>query len=204
MVDRLKRMINASGFKVWPAEVEAMLYQHPMIQEVCIIGARDAYRGETVKAVVVPRAQFKETITESDIVEWAREHMAAYKIPRLVRVRRGAAEVRYGEGDVARAAGGGGGEGVGRTRVADSRPAGHARTAMSSLPIDNPSASHLEPRIARLEAHAEHTIDDLREIRTDLRDLSRKVDQHFHWLIGAMGGLFFTLGGMMARGFHWI
>jgi fatty-acyl-CoA synthase len=84
MVDRLKRMINASGFKVWPAEVEAMLYQHPMIQEVCIIGAKDEYRGETVKAVVVPRAQFKDTIKPEDICEWAREHMAAYKIPRLV------------------------------------------------------------------------------------------------------------------------
>jgi fatty-acyl-CoA synthase len=40
MVDRLKRMINASGFKVWPAEVEALMYQHPAIQEACVIGAR--------------------------------------------------------------------------------------------------------------------------------------------------------------------
>ncbi len=84
LVDRLKRMINASGFKVWPAEVEGMLYQHPMIQEVCIIGAQDAYRGETVKAVVVPRVQFRDTIRADDIVGWAREHMAAYKIPRFV------------------------------------------------------------------------------------------------------------------------
>ena len=53
IIDRLKRMINASGFKVWPAEVEAMLYQHPAIQEACVIAARDAHRGETVKAVVV-------------------------------------------------------------------------------------------------------------------------------------------------------
>ena len=49
ITDRLKRMINASGFKVWPAEVEAMLYAHPGIQEACIIGARDPYRGETVR-----------------------------------------------------------------------------------------------------------------------------------------------------------
>ena len=56
MTDRLKRMINASGFKVWPAEVEMLLYKHPAVQEACIIAARDAYRGETVKAVVVLRA----------------------------------------------------------------------------------------------------------------------------------------------------
>ena len=56
MTDRLKRMINASGFKVWPAEVEMLLYKHPAVQEACIIAAKDAYRGETVKAVVVLRA----------------------------------------------------------------------------------------------------------------------------------------------------
>ena len=59
ITDRLKRMINASGFKVWPAEVEMLLYKHPAIQEACIIAARDAYRGETVKAVVVLRAEAK-------------------------------------------------------------------------------------------------------------------------------------------------
>jgi fatty-acyl-CoA synthase len=55
MTDRLKRMINASGFKVWPAEVEALMFRHPAIQEACIISAKDDYRGETVKAVVVLR-----------------------------------------------------------------------------------------------------------------------------------------------------
>ena len=59
ITDRLKRMINASGFKVWPAEVEMLLYKHPAVQEACIIAARDAYRGETVKAVVVLRAEAK-------------------------------------------------------------------------------------------------------------------------------------------------
>ncbi len=59
ITDRLKRMINASGFKVWPAEVENLLYKHPDVQEACIIGTRDAYRGETVKAVVVLRAHAK-------------------------------------------------------------------------------------------------------------------------------------------------
>ncbi len=84
MVDRLKRMINASGFKVWPAEVEAMLYQHPVVQEACVIGAYDAYRGETVKALIVARGDARGPETADGIIEWAREHMAAYKIPRLI------------------------------------------------------------------------------------------------------------------------
>jgi len=84
MTDRLKRMINASGFKVWPAEVEMLLYKHPAVQEACIISARDAYRGETVKAVVVLRADAKGKTTAEDIVAWSREHMAAYKVPKIV------------------------------------------------------------------------------------------------------------------------
>jgi fatty-acyl-CoA synthase len=84
MVDRLKRMINASGFKVWPAEVEAMLYRHPAVQEACIIGTFDAYRGETVKALIVARGGQGNDDTASAIIEWAREHMAAYKIPRII------------------------------------------------------------------------------------------------------------------------
>lgn len=84
LTDRLKRMINASGFKVWPAEVEALMFSHPAIQEACIIAAKDAYRGETVKAVVVLRQAFKGQVSEADIVQWCREHMAVYKVPRLV------------------------------------------------------------------------------------------------------------------------
>ncbi len=84
MTDRLKRMINASGYKIWPAEVEMLLYQHPAVQEACIIAARDAYRGETVKAVVVLRAEAKGKTTADDITNWARENMAAYKVPKLV------------------------------------------------------------------------------------------------------------------------
>jgi len=80
--DRLKRMINASGFKVWPAEVEAMMYQHPAVQECCIIAARDPYRGETVKAVIVRRAG--ADASAEDIMQWAHEKMAAYKVPRMV------------------------------------------------------------------------------------------------------------------------
>jgi len=84
MTDRLKRMINASGFKVWPAEVETMMYHHPAIQEVCVISARDSRRGETVKAFVVLKSSARGNITEQDIVDWSRGEMAAYKYPRMV------------------------------------------------------------------------------------------------------------------------
>ena len=84
ITDRLKRMINASGFKVWPAEVEAMLYAHPAIQEACVIGSPDGYRGETVKALVVPRAGSE--VKAEEIIEWARGRMAAFKVPRVVQM----------------------------------------------------------------------------------------------------------------------
>ena len=84
ITDRLKRMINASGFKVWPTEVELLMFKCPLIQEACIIGTHDAYRGETVKAVVVLRTEHRGTAKEQDIIDWAREHMAAYKVPKIV------------------------------------------------------------------------------------------------------------------------
>ena len=84
MADRLKRMINAAGYKVWPAEVEALMYHHPAVEEVCVIGARDPRRGETVKAVVVLKAEARGRVSEREIVDWAHEHMAAYKSPRVV------------------------------------------------------------------------------------------------------------------------
>ncbi|MCW5653466.1 MAG: long-chain fatty acid--CoA ligase [Hydrogenophaga sp.] len=84
ITDRLKRMINASGFKVWPAEVEALMFRHPAIAEACVIATRDAYRGESVKAVVVLRESARGSTSEQDIVDWCREHMAIYKCPRTV------------------------------------------------------------------------------------------------------------------------
>jgi len=84
MVDRLKRMINASGFKVWPSEVESLMYQHPAILEACVIGAADAHRGETVKAVVVARPEWRGRVDAAEIIAWCRENMAAYKVPRII------------------------------------------------------------------------------------------------------------------------
>jgi fatty-acyl-CoA synthase len=84
MVDRLKRMINASGFKIWPTEIESLMYQHPAVQEACIIAAKDAYRGETVKAVIVLRSESRGKVEGQAIIDWCRENMAAYKVPRVV------------------------------------------------------------------------------------------------------------------------
>ncbi len=83
MTDRLKRMINAAGFKVWPAEVEAVLAQHPAVQEVCVIAARDPRRGETVKALVVLRPGVIAP-ESSALIEWSRQRLAAFKYPRIV------------------------------------------------------------------------------------------------------------------------
>ena len=61
-----------------------MLYAHPAVREACVIGARDAYRGETVKALVVLKKEFSEKIEPNEIIAWAREKMAAFKVPRVV------------------------------------------------------------------------------------------------------------------------
>lgn len=84
MVDRLKRMINSAGFKVWPAEVEGLMYRHPAIHEVCVYGVDDPRRGQSVTAAVVLKNELDETVTEQAIIDWARLHMAAYKTPRRI------------------------------------------------------------------------------------------------------------------------
>jgi fatty-acyl-CoA synthase len=84
IADRLKRMINAAGYKVWPAEVEAALYKHPHIKEVAIISTPDRRRGESVKAVVVLKDGAADKLDAEDLIAWSRRHMAAYKVPRVV------------------------------------------------------------------------------------------------------------------------
>lgn len=87
IVDRVKRMINAAGFKVWPAEVESLMYSHPAIQESCVISSPHERRGETVKACVVLADSHKGMISEQDIIKWCKERMAAYKVPHLIEFR---------------------------------------------------------------------------------------------------------------------
>lgn len=84
VIDRSKRMINAAGFKVWPAEVEAILYRHPAVAEACVVGVPDPERIENVKAYIVPRPEFKDKVTAQEIIDWSKQQMAAYKYPRLV------------------------------------------------------------------------------------------------------------------------
>jgi long-chain acyl-CoA synthetase len=86
IVDRKKDMIICSGYNVYPREVEEVLYQHPKIQEACIVGVPDPYRGETVKAFVVLKE--KEQATAEEIIEFCRGNMAKYKIPTLVEFRK--------------------------------------------------------------------------------------------------------------------
>jgi fatty-acyl-CoA synthase len=83
MTDRLKRMINAAGYKVWPAEVEALLYRHPAVQEACVIATPDTQRGEAVKALVVLRPDTPSP-SARELIAWTRRHLAAYKCPRIV------------------------------------------------------------------------------------------------------------------------
>jgi long-chain acyl-CoA synthetase len=86
VVDRCKDMIDASGFKVFPREVEEVLLMHPAVQEAVVAGVPDAYRGETVKAFLVLRSG--QQASADEIVEFCRLHLAAFKIPRQVEFRR--------------------------------------------------------------------------------------------------------------------
>ena len=84
IVDRKKDMINASGYKVWPREVEDVLYTHPAVREAAVVGIADEYRGETVKAVV--SLQQGESVSPEELTAYCKERMAAYKYPRIVEI----------------------------------------------------------------------------------------------------------------------
>lgn len=84
VVDRKKDMINASGFKVWPREVEDVLYTHPSVREAAVAGVPDGYRGETVKAYISLRAG---TDADADtLAAYCKDRLAAYKCPRQVEI----------------------------------------------------------------------------------------------------------------------
>ncbi|MFZ5642185.1 MAG: AMP-binding protein [Bacillota bacterium] len=84
IVGRKQEMINASGFSVFPQEVENYLYDHPAVAEAAVVGIPDPYRGESVKAYVVLKMEYENRISETDIINWSRQKMAAYKYPRAV------------------------------------------------------------------------------------------------------------------------
>jgi long-chain acyl-CoA synthetase len=82
VVDRKKDMINAAGFKVYPREVEEVMYQHPEVVEAVAVGVPDRYRGEIVKAFVVRKSG--SAVTEDELVSYCKENLAPYKVPRQV------------------------------------------------------------------------------------------------------------------------
>src|SRR5699024_1473679 len=81
VVDRKKDMIIAGGYNIYPREVEEILYEHEGIQEAAVVGVPDSYRGETVKAFIVPKPNVE--LSEKELDRFCRKHLAAYKVPRI-------------------------------------------------------------------------------------------------------------------------
>ena len=83
-VERIKDLIVASGYNIAPAEIEAVILEHPAVKESAVISVPDEYRGETVKSFVVLKEGYVGKVTDDEIIEFCRERMAAYKYPRRV------------------------------------------------------------------------------------------------------------------------
>jgi long-chain acyl-CoA synthetase len=83
VLDRTKDIINTSGYKVWPREVEDVLYEHPAVREACVVGVADQYRGEAVHAVIATRVG-AEVPTQDELIAFCRSRLAAFKCPRGV------------------------------------------------------------------------------------------------------------------------
>ncbi len=83
-IDRIKDLIVASGYNIAPVEVENVIYKHPAVAEVAVVGVPDEYRGETVKAVVALKAEFKDKVTDQEIMDHCRKHLATFKVPKKV------------------------------------------------------------------------------------------------------------------------
>jgi long-chain acyl-CoA synthetase len=87
IVDRLKDQINTAGFKVWPREVEEVLYAHPAVQMAAVFGVPDGYRGEVVKACVVLKAEQRHAVEATALLDFCKERLTPYKVPRQVEFR---------------------------------------------------------------------------------------------------------------------
>jgi len=82
IVDRKKDIIISSGYNIYPIEIDNVLFAHPKILEACIIGVPDEYRGETVKAYIVPKPG--ESVDEQEIMQFCKQRLAAYKVPKII------------------------------------------------------------------------------------------------------------------------
>lgn len=87
LLGRKRELIKCSGYSVFPAEVEDLLYRHPAIKEAAVIGISDPYRGETPKAFIILKPEHVGKVAEQEILEWCKENMAAYKRPRVIEFR---------------------------------------------------------------------------------------------------------------------
>jgi long-chain acyl-CoA synthetase len=84
IIDRKKDQINASGYKVWPREVEDVLYEHEAVREAAVVGVPDSYRGETVKAFVSLRPG--AAVTPEELIDFTKKRLATYKCPRVIEI----------------------------------------------------------------------------------------------------------------------
>ena len=85
IVDRKKDMINAGGFKVWPREVEEVFFRHPAVREAAVVGIPDDYAGERPMAYIVLKDG--QTATAEELIAYCKEHLATFKVPRLIEFR---------------------------------------------------------------------------------------------------------------------
>lgn len=84
ILDRIKDLIKYKGHSVYPREIEEILYEHPAVAECSVIGVKDSIKGEDIKAYIILHSEYKNKITEQEIIDWTKETMAAYKYPRMV------------------------------------------------------------------------------------------------------------------------
>jgi long-chain acyl-CoA synthetase len=88
LLGRTRELIKCSGYSVFPADVEDLLFKHPAVRESAVIGVADPYRGESVKAFIVLKDEYEGRITETELLDWSKENMAAYKRPTFIEFRR--------------------------------------------------------------------------------------------------------------------
>ena len=95
IVDRKKDMIIAGGYNIYPREIDEVLHRHPKVKTAVAVGIPDEYRGETVKAFIVPREG--ETVSKEEIVAFCKEKLVPYKVPRIVEFRESLPESAVGK-----------------------------------------------------------------------------------------------------------
>jgi long-chain acyl-CoA synthetase len=86
-IERTKDMIKYKGYSIFAHEIEEVLYNHPKIKEAAVIGVPDPDVGERVKAIVVPKTDYRGKLTEDEVIEWCQKNLAPYKVPKIVEFR---------------------------------------------------------------------------------------------------------------------